>query len=205
MVEFQIEGDVNIAGSRIIVPVAIATVLPGIVVPVTGTVSVGTIAYVGTLGTVLSPIAVSGTVGVSGTVTTAGGGTVAVSTVLSPVPVTGTLLATGTVYDIPVGGTLGTILSPVQITEVGATVVFATISATISAVSGTLYGVTVANLNQFAATLSGTLLLSFSSGQQLVVVVAPGQTGGFMLDRGMMFTGSLVASLMGTLSVSVFH
>lgn len=39
MPEFGIEGDVNLAGSRIIVPVALATILAGAVVTVTGTVT----------------------------------------------------------------------------------------------------------------------------------------------------------------------
>jgi hypothetical protein len=62
MTEFMIEGDINIAASRVLVPVAVATILPNVVMPVSGTVTttssggtitIGTIAAV---GTILSPV-----------------------------------------------------------------------------------------------------------------------------------------------------
>lgn len=190
MVEFSIGGQVVIAGSRILVPVAIASVLPGVQMQVYGTVSTsgGATAATVTVATVQAPVAV-GTVQSPVQVHQDGGGTVVVATVQSPVPVTGTLLASGTITE----------------SQIGATPTYVPVSATIVVGGGTLYGVVVANTLPPTGTIGGTLVLYHSFGQQIAIVVPPGRTGGFMLDRGMAFSGSLVATLLGLVNVTVMH
>jgi len=97
VVEFLIVGSENIAGSRIIVPVAFATVIAGVVLPVTGTVvTQGTIS----VGTVVAQI-----------------GTVAVSTVTS-------VVALGTIQNAPMVTVQGTVTAAISATlEVGTIVV----------------------------------------------------------------------------------
>ena len=68
MVEFNISGGVVLAGARILFPIDVATVEPGINLPVSGTLGVGTIVAPVSVGTVLAPVPVTGTV------TTAGAG-----------------------------------------------------------------------------------------------------------------------------------
>jgi hypothetical protein len=112
MVEFQIEGDINIAGSRILVPVAIATVLPGAAIPISTVLSPIPIAGTISIGSVVVGEGFIGTVGNLGTV-----GTLqsqaniavasAVGSILSPVIVgSGTLVYVATVGYI---GTIGTL------------------------------------------------------------------------------------------------
>ena len=137
MTEFDIEGDINIAASRILVPVAIATVLPNVVMPVSGTVSttssggtitvgtvpVSTILSPVSIGTVLSPIPIAGTISV---------GTVTAVVDIGTLNVVGTLDAIlGTVN---VSGTVpvSTILSPVSIGTVLSPVPVGTILAPVS-------------------------------------------------------------------------
>lgn len=169
MVEFLIVGSENIAGSRIIVPVAVATVIPGVVVPVTGTVvtqgtiSIGTVvAQVGTVAvsTVTSVVAL-GTiqnapmVTVQGTVTAAIAATLEVGTIV--VGVEGSVVV-ATVLNSPmvtVQGTVttgdmgtvvvGTILNPVVIGSGTVTTESFSISTNVVA-SGTLGGSTAATL-----------------------------------------------------------
>ena len=137
MTEFMIVGDENIAASRILVPVAIATVLPNVVMPVTGTVvtttsSTLTVGTITALGTILSPIAVVGTVVTQGTISVGTVtavvdiGTVNVVGTLDSVFYMGTVAQVGTLLNAPLvtvqgtvlaQGTLtvGTVLSPVVV------------------------------------------------------------------------------------------
>jgi hypothetical protein len=108
--EFDIQGDVIIAGSRIIVPVGIATVLPGVAIAIS---------------TIQSPIPISGTINVGTVVADIQGGTVTVASVLSPVTVQGTVTTSG-------GGGGGT----VQVA--GGTLDVNVISGTVELVGGTI-------------------------------------------------------------------
>ena len=123
MVEFGILGDENIASSRILVPVAVATILPGVSLPVSG------------------QIALTPSSGVS-----------------------------------------------------------ATVSSTISAANGTLYGVVVANYS----TVAGTVALYAGGLSAPIIVIVPAEDiRGWINPKGVTYSGSLVASLMGTLQVTV--
>jgi hypothetical protein len=108
--EFDIQGDVIIAGSRIIVPVGVATVLPGVAIAVS---------------TIQSPIPISGTINVGTVVADIQGGTVTVASVLSPVTVQGTVTTSG-------GGGGGT----VQVA--GGTLDVNVISGTVELVGGSI-------------------------------------------------------------------
>jgi hypothetical protein len=93
MVEFLIEGDVNIAGSRILVPVAIATVLPGVAIPIS---------------TVLSPIPIAGTISI---------GSVAVD--LGTLDYVGTIGTIRSLANMAIASAIGSILSPIAVGNIG--------------------------------------------------------------------------------------
>ncbi|MEM4154974.1 MAG: hypothetical protein QXW52_09185 [Candidatus Caldarchaeum sp.] len=78
------------------------------------------------------------------------------------------------------------------------TPVFATTSATVRGESGTLYGVIAA-----AEVSAGTLLLLHSGGARLIQMIVPANDTGIMTTPyGILFTGSLIASIMGTMAVT---
>ena len=188
MVEFLIVGSENIAGSRIIVPVALATVIPGVAVPVTGTVvtqgtiSVGTVvAQIGTVAvsTVTSVVAL-GTiqnapmVTVQGTVTAAIAATLEVGTIV--VGVEGSVVV-ATVLNSPlvtVQGTvttgdmgtvsIGTVLSPVNIGSVTNIGYIGTIQKIVSAINATFIGGTLGTILAPVALAGGGTLVTRSYG-----------------------------------------
>jgi hypothetical protein len=84
VVEFDVSGGIVMAGTRILLPIAIATVLPGVSIPLSGSLT-SNLGAIGTIGTIGSPVQVVGTV------TTVGGGSSSISTVQSPVGVVGTI------------------------------------------------------------------------------------------------------------------
>ncbi len=124
MAEFDIQGDIIIAGSRILVPISMASILPGVIMTVQGTV---TSSGVGSSGTVVvATIQNAPLVTVQGTVTSSGGstsGTVTVATILNAplVTVQGTVAGSATVVYLG-GGTVthvGTILNAPLVTVQG--------------------------------------------------------------------------------------
>jgi len=152
MVEFAILGDSNIASSRILVPVAMATVLPGVSFPVSGTVSVGTVA-VGI-----------GTVSVVATVQ-------AVATIVSPVLLGASTPTSATVSATISGGpgTLYGVVSSNQGTVAGTVIVFAGgIGAPIIAIvpSGDMRGW----INPKGIAYSGSLVASLQGQLQVTVM-----------------------------------
>ena len=148
--------------------------------------NVGPLVYLGTIGTILSPVTVveTGTIGFVGTI----------GTILSEAN-----SQIGTVGTIGSPVIVATLQSPVGETPTGHT--FATVSATILGTSGTLFGVVAAN-TAVAGTVAATLLLRFSGTNQMEILIPTSDIRGFMLDRGMGFTGSLVASIMGEVNAS---
>jgi hypothetical protein len=114
------------------------------------------------------------------------------------------VVAGGTLADV---GTIGTVLAAVAVQQAFPPVgVVATISATISGVSGTLFGI-LANypLNNIG-TIGATLLVfgfpgtASSARIPFEMILLPGQFQHFQFDRGLAYTGSLVASIQGTLN-----
>jgi hypothetical protein len=229
MTEFMIEGDINIAASRVLVPVAVATILPNVVMPVSGTVTttsaggtitIGTIAAVGTilsplaLGTVLSPVPIAGTISV---------GTVTAVVDIGTVNVVGTLDALLGTINANVSGTvsvgsilsplsIGTVLSPVPTTILSGTIsflpanyVFTNVSAVIKGTPGTLWQINAAGESGLVAG-AGTLLVLDAAATVLVMPLA---AGGFQSapfgPNGVNF-GSLIASVIGNVDATfVIH
>jgi hypothetical protein len=119
-------GGVVIIGSRVILPIDIATIEPGIIIPITGTVEIGNQIQIGTVQVVLDVATINtitGTVDVSGTIEI---GTIlqpiTIATVLNPSSVFGTI-EIGTIQNAPLitaQGTveIGTILQPLTIATV---------------------------------------------------------------------------------------
>ena len=145
---------------------------------VSASITGGQLANVGTVGTIFSPLAIG--------------------TILSGV-VSATILGGG----IPDVGTVGTLLSGITDTMTPTNAVTATVSATISGASGTLYGIVMTSMSQLSGPNSPGTLLVFGLATIPMQVVSPSvDTRVFSFDKGMRFTGSLVASLIGTLNVT---
>ena len=116
MVEFNISGGVVLAGARILFPIDVATVEPGINIPVSGTLGVGTIVAPISVGTVLAPVLVTGTVATTGGA--AGPSTVlnafALSTILANAVVFASIAATlsaASLQDLVVDLKYGTVVT----------------------------------------------------------------------------------------------
>jgi len=124
-------GGVVIIGSRVILPIDIATIEPGIIIPITGTVQIGNQIQIGTVQVVLDVATINtitGTVDVSGTIEI---GTieqpVTIATVLNPSSVFGTVQI-GTIFNDPLVTVQNTInqiniLSGVTVSSSGATII----------------------------------------------------------------------------------
>ena len=157
-----------------------------------------TVAVVGTIATQISQpnLAAASLVGSIGSPITVGGGTV--GTIQSGV-VSATIIG-GNVPDV---GTVGTVLSIVQVTLPALVGVVATVSATIRGASGTLYGILASNPT--GGTISATIVCLFFVGTasgtvpwQMTVPSNSFQQWNF--PWGLRYTGSLIASIMGTVS-----
>ena len=122
-----------------------------------------------------------------------------IGTIISPVPVIGTIATVQS--PVPVVGTVATVQSMVQ--AGGATgVVVATVSGTLNPVGGTIYGWMITN----PSNATGTVLLIQASGTKALEMIAPAtQTQYFSFHQGFVYTGSLQASLMGTLLFALFQ
>lgn len=100
MVEYNVSGGVVFAGSRILMPVAVATVLPS-----------GLTQYIGTIATILSPVAVSATVVASismGTIAVSGGTIQSQPALYAFRSASGTIKASaGVLYSVLVAGETG--------------------------------------------------------------------------------------------------
>ena len=174
-----------------------------------------TVHTIGTVGTVqsgyMSGEIFAGTIGTiqSGNVDVSAIGTI--GTITSPVSI-GQVFAIGTVGTIQSGNisvsviaTIGTITSPQTVLLPTATVIgtagvqkVATISGTLRATGGTLYGVVASS-----EAAAGTLLLIHSQGILMKLIVPSNDVRGFTFDKGVAYSGSLIASIVGKLTVAV--
>ena len=175
MTEFSITGYEILAGTRILLPVDIASVEPGISVPVTGTVNVGSvnaIIDVATLNAVIdvATIQMLGTIQNAPLVTVQGSVSASLS---SPVTVAG-----------------GTIES------LAASYVFTSVSATIKGSPGILYQINAAGESGLVAG-AGTLLVLDGSATLAVVPVASGGFESVSFYPGVGF-GTLIGSIIGS-------
>jgi len=161
---------------------------------VTGTVVVSTVQSPvganllgGTVGTILSPVTVA-------TVQSPVGVNVLGGTVSPPfgATVVGTVQVQGTV------SAQGTVVAQIQ----GQAPVMATVSATINGGGGTIWGIVATNPS--AATAGTVLAFAGGFASPLELVVPPTDVRGFTTTRGVPYTGSLVASIIGTLQVTFF-
>ncbi|MBF6555574.1 MAG: hypothetical protein IVW52_05280 [Acidimicrobiales bacterium] len=205
MVEFLIVGSENLQGSRIILPVAFATVLPGVVMPVSGTV---TTAGSGTVvvGTILNAplVTVQGTVVSQGTISV---GTVTAVVQIGTVNVVGTLDAVlGTVSVAVVSGTVQ-IVGTLPTTVLGGTIqsqpasyLFTSVSATVKGSPGVLYQVNAAGESGLVAG-PGTLLVLDGVATVLVVPVAAGGFQSAPFGPGVGF-GTLIGSIVGSVDAT---
>jgi len=169
-VEFGINGDANIAASRILVPVAIATVLPGVSFGGGGGGGGGTIA------TVLSPVPISGTVAASppnyiGTL--ASMGTVGTVQSLPNMAVASLVGSVGALPNMAVASLVGSIGSPV-------------------AVGGGTMGTVQSQANLAAASLVGSLGSPVAIAGGTIGTIQSGVT-----DIGTIYGGMAVDPLFG--------
>ena len=176
----DIAGFAVISGTRVILPVEVATIDATVLLPV-----------VATVGTILSGAV---TVNVSGA-------TIEVGTVVAVLD-TATI---GTILSGAVTAVVATIQSPAAVvlptgTVVGTTGQFAgTASGTIRGTGGTLYGIVA-----MSEAGTGTLILIHNGGITLTKIAIPaGDTRGFSFANGIAYTGSLIGSVQGTIVYSV--
>ncbi|MEM1944131.1 MAG: hypothetical protein QXE50_05970 [Nitrososphaerota archaeon] len=93
---------------------------------------------------------------------------------------------------------LATVRAGVSVSIRPTTPVYATASATIYGGSGRLFGVIAAS-----EVSAGTLLLLHAGGSRLIQMIVPANdTRIVTTPNGIIFTGSLIASIMGTMSVT---
>jgi hypothetical protein len=204
MTEFLITGE----------PIAIGTVLPGVVFPVTGTLDVGPVVYIGTIGTISSPVAISGSVMTSppayiGTVGTIGSPIVVATILNQPLVTVQGLVAVSSVWDV---GTVGTVQA---LANLAVASLVGSIGSPIAVAGGTigtvLSQIAAAVQQQFAGTFlvtnqtlvtSGAATLQMASLQDLVVdyafgTVLTGSVQACMMDveeQSGFQTGTIVAS-----------
>ena len=185
MTEFSISGYEILAGTRILIPVDIASIQPGIAIPVTGTVNVGSIVAVIDVATINAVVDVAtinsveslGTIENSPLVTVQG----AVSASLtSPVTVAG-----GTVEALP------------------AQYAFTSVSATIKGSPGVLYNIAAAGESGLVAG-AGTLLVLDSTSTIVVVPVAAGGVQSVPFYPGVGF-GTLIGSIIGNVDATFVY
>lgn len=202
----DITGFAVISGSRIIVPVEISSIDASSAVPGIGTIGTilsGITAVVGTLqvGTV-SVVADTSTIGTiqSGNITASiiGGNIPDVGTI-------GTILSAVTVSPIAIVSSIGTIQSGQVTASISGPVylaasptVLATVSATVLGAGGTLYGVVASE----EGNSPGTLILTYSGSGRMEIIVPGNDSRNFTSPKGIVISGSLVASIIGNISAT---
>jgi hypothetical protein len=185
LTEFSITGYEILAGTRILIPVDVASIQPGISIPVTGTVSVGSVNViidvatvnavvdVATIGAIASPVTI-GTIQSAPLVTVQGAVAASLS---SPVTVAG-----GTIESLAAG------------------YVFTSVSATIKGSPGILYQINVAGESGLVSG-PGTLLVLDSTATLAVVPVAAGGFEPVPFGPGVNF-GTLIGSIIGSIDAT---
>jgi hypothetical protein len=210
LTEFSITGYEILAGTRILIPVDVASIQPGISIPVTGTVSVGSVNViidvatvnavvdVATIGAIASPVTI-GTIQSAPLVTV--GGTLSAS-IEYPV-------AIATIDNAPLvtvqGAVAASLSSPVTVAggtieSLAAGYVFTSVSATIKGSPGILYQINVAGESGLVSG-PGTLLVLDSTATLAVVPVAAGGFEPVPFGPGVNF-GTLIGSIIGSIDAT---